>query len=158
MMYSSPICRSPDWVSSVDALPAFYWATYVAIWLVPAAGLWMAMRDRQRLLLDVNILLAIVTLMSNKQYLGAEQMPWDPILFGVLLVGVALGLRRWLSSGPNGSRQGVVAERLLASERAVSRRRIRRRVCAWRAGAYQSCRFGPGHWWRRPLRWRGRRG
>jgi len=118
VMYLVANLQISGWVSSVDALPAFYWATYVAIWLVPAAGLWMAMRDRQRLLLDVNILIAIVTLMSNKQYLGAEQMPWDPILFGVLLVGVALGLRRWLSSGPDGSRQGVVAERLLASERA----------------------------------------
>jgi len=56
--------------------------------------------------------------MSNKPYLGAEPKPWDPILFGALLVGVALGFRRWLSSGRDRSRQGIVAERLLASERA----------------------------------------
>ena len=48
-------------------------------------GLFIAIRDRHRWLLDVNIVLALVTMMSNKAYLGAAQKPWDPILFGVLL-------------------------------------------------------------------------
>lgn len=106
------------WLSTVDGYATVYWTTYVIIWLLPAAGLWIAIRDRQRILLDVNILLALATLMTNKPYLGGEPKPWDPILFGLLLVAVALGVRRWLTSGADGSRRGIVAERLLASERA----------------------------------------
>jgi len=57
-------------------------------------------------------------LMSNKAYLGAEPKPWDPILFGVLLITIAIGLRRWLTSGEHAGRRGFVAHRLLASEKA----------------------------------------
>ncbi len=106
-----------EWLAMPDGVPQFYWATYVLIWVLPIAGLWFAIRDRHRLMLDVNIGLAIATLMSNKPYLGAEQKPWDPILFGVMLIVVAVGIRRWLASGENGSRSGIVAERLLASEK-----------------------------------------
>jgi hypothetical protein len=81
--------------------------------------LWFAIRDRHRLMLDVNIVLAIVTLSSNKPYLGAEAKPWDPIVFGVMLIVVSLGLRRWLAGGSQGSRRGFVAHRLLESEKAT---------------------------------------
>ena len=110
--------KASSWLASTDDVWQFYWATYVLIWILPAAGLWFAIRDRHRLMLDVNIALAIATLMSNKPYLGAEQKPWDPILFGVMLVVVAVGIRRWLASGDGGSRSGIVAHRLLASEKA----------------------------------------
>ncbi len=106
------------WLAIPDDVPQFYWATYVLIWILPAAGLWFAIRDRHRMMLDVNIVLAIVTLMSNKPYLGAEAKPWDPILFGLMLIVAAIALRRWLASGPNGSRSGWVPHRLLASEKA----------------------------------------
>jgi hypothetical protein len=96
----------------------FYWATYAAIWILPALGLCLAIRDRHRLLLDVNIAVALATLMSNKPYLGVEPTPWDPILFGVLLIAVAVGMRRWLATGEHASRRGFVAHRLLASEKA----------------------------------------
>lgn len=107
-----------SWLATPDDVAQFYWATYVLIWILPAAGLWLAVRDRHRLMLDTNIVLAIATLMSNKPYLGAEPKPWDPILFGVMLIAVAVGLRRWLANGAGGSRQGIVGERLLASEKA----------------------------------------
>jgi hypothetical protein len=107
------------WLSQPDEVPQFYWATYGLIWVLPAAGLSFAIRDRHRLMLDVNIVLAIVTLMSNKPYLGGEPKPWDPILFGVLLIAVSLGLRRWLANGPERSRNGFVAHRLLESEKAT---------------------------------------
>ena len=32
------------------------------------------------------------------------------------MIAIALGLKRWLASGAGGSRRGVIAERLLASE------------------------------------------
>src|SRR5574341_257962 len=105
------------WLSSPDDSGPFYWITYGVIWMLPAAGLWIAIRERHRLLLDLNIVLAIVTMMSNKPYLNAEQKPWDPITFGILMVAIALGVRRWLDSGEGGARNGVVSYRLLASER-----------------------------------------
>lgn len=105
------------WLSSpVDSGP-FYWITYAVIWMLPVAGLWIAIRERHRLLLDLNIVLAIVTMMSNKAYLNAEQKPWDAITFGILMVAIALGLRRWLDSGEGGARNGFVSYRVLASER-----------------------------------------
>ncbi len=109
--------KASSWLASPDEVRQFYWATYAAIWILPAVGLVLAVRDRHRLMLDVNMLLAVVTLMSNKPYLGAEPKPWDPILFGVLLITIAIGLRRWLASGPNANRHGFVAHRLLASEK-----------------------------------------
>ena len=105
------------WLAHPAESGPFYWCTYAAIWMLPAAGLVIAVRERHRLLLDLNILLAIVTMMSNKPYLNAEQKPWDPITFGVLMLAIALGLRRWLDSGEGGARNGFVSFRLLASER-----------------------------------------
>ena len=109
--------KASSWLASPDEVRQFYWATYGAIWILPAVGLILAIRDRHRLMLDVNILLAIVTMISNKPYLGAEQKPWDPILFGLLLIGIAIGLRRWLATGADANRHGFVAHRLLASEK-----------------------------------------
>jgi hypothetical protein len=107
------------WLSQPDDIRQFYWATYGLIWLLPAAGLTFAIRDRQRWMLDVTIVLAIVTLSSNKAYLGAAPKPWDPLVFGVMLIVISLGLRRWMASGPGRSRRGFVAHRLLESEKAA---------------------------------------
>lgn len=98
-----------------------YWWTYAMIWLLPIIGLWIALRDKDRALLDVNLAMALVTLATNKPYLGLARQPWDPILFGVLLMGAAIFFRRWLSRGPDGQRHGFTPVRLLTSEsRAVS--------------------------------------
>jgi hypothetical protein len=105
------------WLSYPEDSGPFYWITYAVIWMLPVAGLWMAIRERHRLLLDLNIVLAIATMMSNKAYLDAEQKPWDAITFGILMIAIALGVRRWLESGEGGARNGLVAYRLLASER-----------------------------------------
>jgi len=109
--------KASSWLSHADESGWFYWATYVAIWMLPAAGMWIAIRERHRLMLDANIVMAIATLMSNKSYLGAERYAWDPIVFGLTMVGIAIGVRRWLASGAGGSRAGFVPVRLLASER-----------------------------------------
>jgi len=116
-LYVMTNLKLSPWLSFPDGVPLFYWATYIVIWLLPAIGLFLAIRDRHRWMLDANIALAIVTMMSNKPYLGAEQKPWDPILFGVLMIAIALGVKRWLGRGADGSRRGFIAERLLASER-----------------------------------------
>jgi len=106
-----------EWLSVPDDVPLFYWSTYAFIWILPAVGLLLAVIDRHRWLLDANIVMAIVTMMTNKPYLNGVQHPWDPIVFGVLMITIALGLKRWFASGPNGSRGGFIAEGLLASER-----------------------------------------
>jgi len=98
------------------ALP-FYWFTYTAIWLLPAIGLYLGLRERHRALLDTNLVLALVTLATNKPYLGATRQPWDPILLGVLLIGTAVTVRRWLSKGENGRRWGYTADRILSSDK-----------------------------------------
>ncbi len=106
-----------SWISQPGEQNAFYWTTYAATWLLPAIGMWLAIRDRHRIMLDVSIIMAIVTLMTNKAYLGSERYPYDPIAFGVLLIAIAVGLRRWLAAGEDGSRAGFIGERLLESEK-----------------------------------------
>jgi len=95
----------------------FHWITYVMIWLLPAAGLWLSLRDRDRPLLDASLLMAIATLVTNKPYLGLSRKPWDPILLGLLLIGGAILMRRWLASGRDGSRRGITPGQLLGSDK-----------------------------------------
>jgi hypothetical protein len=99
----------------------FYWTTYAAIWLIPAAGLYAAVRDRDRSLLTVNIILALITLATNKTYLGLEHQSWDPILLGVLLMGAAIGVRRWLLAGENQQRSGFTPVRIMDFDRDLIR-------------------------------------
>lgn len=96
---------------------AFYWATYVAIWSVPAVALTIAIRDKDRPLLDVGLLLALATLASNKPYLGLPRQTWDPILLGVLMAGGAIGVKRWLAAGAGGIRTGYTADRITSRDR-----------------------------------------
>lgn len=95
----------------------FYWFTFAAIWLLPAAGLTLAVRERTRPLLDVSIALALVTLATNKPYLGLAHRSWDPMALGVLLGGIAIGIRRWLASGHNGERDGFTPARIVVADR-----------------------------------------
>jgi hypothetical protein len=92
----------------------FYWFTFVVIWLLPPIGVVLAIRDRDRPLLDASIVLALVTLATNKPYLGGARQSWDPIVFGVVLIGIAVALRRWLSTK---DRNGFTAGRILISEK-----------------------------------------
>jgi hypothetical protein len=96
---------------------SFYWFTYAMTLLLPAAGLWLSIRDRDRPLLDASLLMAVATLVTNKPYLGIARKPWDPIMFGLLLIGAAILLRRWLASGRDESRHGITATRLLRSDK-----------------------------------------
>ena len=96
--------------------PWFMRSTYVATWLLPIFGLQAGVRIRDRRLIDVSLALAVVTLVTNKSYLGLARQPWDAMLLGALLVGVAIGVRRWLTGGPGGARAGYTAVQLLQSE------------------------------------------
>jgi cytochrome b561 len=95
----------------------FYWGTYVLIWILPAAGLALSLSGRVRPLLMVSLAMSLTSLATNKPYLGREHQTWDPILFGLLLISVAVAVRRWLASGPDSQRYGFSAARILESER-----------------------------------------
>jgi hypothetical protein len=94
----------------------FYWFTYLMVWALPPAGLYLAIRDKDRPLLDVSLVMMLVTLLTNKSYLGWPRHEWDPILLGVFLMAAAVAVRRWLSSGPNGQRAGFTPARILSKD------------------------------------------
>ena len=91
----------------------------MAIWALPIAGIRLGVRDRDRELMDVSALLMLVTLLTNKAYLGLPRNTWDPIVLGILLIAIAVGVRRWLSAGTGGERRGFTAARLLEKDRAA---------------------------------------
>ena len=51
--------------------------------------------------------------------MGSPRHEWDPVVFGLLVIGAALAVRRWLASGDGGARHGYTAIRILASEAAA---------------------------------------
>jgi hypothetical protein len=95
----------------------FYWSTYVVTWVLPIIGLALGIGDKDRELMDVSIVMALVTLLTNKPYLGWPRRTWDPILLGLFLMAVAIALRRWVAKGPGGERHGFTAAQLLDKDR-----------------------------------------
>jgi len=94
----------------------FTWTTYALIWIIPALALWRGVASRDRKLILAGLGLAIATLITNKPYLGLPRQTWDPMLFGLLLMVVAVVLRRWLASGAGGERGGFTGERILHTD------------------------------------------
>jgi hypothetical protein len=96
---------------------AFYWGTYAAIWLLPAAGLYFSLRSKHRVMIWASLVMALATFVTNKVYLGWERHTWDPILLGVFLTGAVLAVRHWLSRGPDGQRYGFTPQSILSGDR-----------------------------------------
>lgn len=94
----------------------FYWCTYVMIWVLPVVGLYRGLRDKERMMMNVSGAMAVATFATNKAYLGLPQQTWDPILFGLFLIGTAILLRRWLTSAAAGERHGFTAARILRKD------------------------------------------
>ena len=90
----------------------FYWGTWVLIWCLPPIVLARGVRQKDRYVMVVGGVVAILTLVSNKPYLGWPRHTWDPMLLGILLTSVAILVRRWLAAGPGGIRHGFTAARL----------------------------------------------
>jgi uncharacterized membrane protein YgcG len=65
----------------------------------------------------VGALAAVLTLVTNKPYLGWQRHTWDPMLLGGLVIAVALFIRRWLAKSPGGVRHGFTAQRLSAKDK-----------------------------------------
>jgi hypothetical protein len=95
----------------------FYWATWVLIWCLPPVVLARGVRQKDRFVIAVGAIAAILTLVTNKPYLGWQRHTWDPMLMGALLIGVALFIRRWLADGPGKIRRGFTAQRLSGKDK-----------------------------------------
>ncbi len=95
----------------------FYWTTWVLIWCLPPVILARGVRLKDRFVIAVGTIAAILTFVSNKPYLGWQRNTWDPMLLGILLIGVVLFLRRWLVQGPDGVRHGFTAARLSGEDK-----------------------------------------
>jgi hypothetical protein len=95
----------------------FYWTTWVLIWCLPPLILARGVRRKDRLIIAVGAITTVLTLLTNKPYLGWQRHTWDPILLGIALTGVALFLRRWLALGPGGVRHGFTAARLSGKDK-----------------------------------------
>ena len=96
----------------------FYWTTWVLTWCLPPVVLARGLLGKDRLVIAVGAIVAILTLVTNKPYLGWQRHTWDPMLLGALLIGVALFVRRWLADGPSGIRNGFTARRLSGKDKA----------------------------------------
>ena len=97
----------------------FYWSTYALIWFLPIGILWRALKRKDRAVTILGVAATILTLVTNKPYLGWQRHTWDPILLGLLLTGTAVAVKRWLATGPAGVRHGFTAERLSAQDKRV---------------------------------------
>jgi hypothetical protein len=95
----------------------FYWATWVLTWCLPPLVLARGIREKKRSVIAAGAIVAALTLVTNKPYLGWARHTWDPMLLGILLTGVALFIRRWLEAGPGGIRHGFTAARLSGKDK-----------------------------------------
>ena len=59
----------------------------------------------------------VLTLATNKDYLGLKHYAWDPIILGTMLILAAILIIRWLATGRNKERNGLTANRILKPER-----------------------------------------
>jgi hypothetical protein len=104
--------------ASTEFSKPFYWATWVLTWCLPPVVLARGLRLKDRFVIAVGALVAILTLVTNKPYLGWQRHTWDPMLLGALLIGVALFIRRWLADGPGEIRHGFTSRRLSGKDKA----------------------------------------
>jgi uncharacterized membrane protein YgcG len=96
---------------------SFYWTTWVLTWCLPPVVLMRGLRLKDRLVIIVGGFAVILTIVTNKPYLGWQRHTWDPMLLGASLIGVALFLRRWLADGPGEIRNGFTAHRLSGKDK-----------------------------------------
>lgn len=97
--------------------PAAYWISYTLTFLVPVAGLYLGIKARKRALMNTAAIALVLTLATNKDYLGLKHYAWDPIILGTMLILAAILIIRWLARGRNKERNGLTADSILKPER-----------------------------------------
>jgi hypothetical protein len=95
----------------------FYWTTWALIWCLPPIVIARGVRLKDRFVIAVGAIIATLTFVSNKPYLGWPRHTWDPMILGLLLTSVAVYLRGWLARGPGGIRHGFTAARLSGKDK-----------------------------------------
>ena len=91
---------------------AFFWTTYVCILIMPVLVLLYGIIRRKRACIDAGLLIALATIVVNKDYLGIKHYAWDPAVLGILLIGATLIVIRLLKH----SKSGLTSERILKPE------------------------------------------
>jgi len=89
----------------------------VLIWCLPPIVLARGIRQKDRFVIAVGAIVASLTLVSNKPYLGWPRHTRDPMLLGILLTSVSFFIRRWLARGPGRIRHGFTAARLSGTDK-----------------------------------------
>jgi hypothetical protein len=97
----------------------FYWITWVLIWCLPPVILARGIRLKDRFVIIAGAIAAMLTLATNKPYLGWQRHTWDPMILGIVLTCAAIYLRRWLMQGPGGVRYGFTAAPLSKKDRDI---------------------------------------
>ncbi len=105
--------------TTTDFLRSFYWSTWALIWCLPPVVLARGLRQKDKVVLAVGILVTLLTLLTNKSYLGGDRHTWDPMILGALLIGIAVAVRHWLENGPGGVRRGFTAQRLSGKDKSL---------------------------------------
>ena len=96
--------------------PYLYWTSYVLTFIIPVGGIYWGIQSRKRLILIAGLVMACVTLATNKSYLGWMRYAWDPAILGAMLVILSIVINKWLNSGENKTRYGFTAEDILKPE------------------------------------------
>jgi hypothetical protein len=96
--------------------PLFYWMTYGLTFLIPALGLYHGLKSRKRIVINVSLIAALLTLATNKDYLGFKHYAWDPAILGAALIIAAVVIMRWLANESREYRHGFTAQDLLKPE------------------------------------------
>jgi hypothetical protein len=91
----------------------FYWSSFAAIIMIPAAALGWSVQRRHRPMLAASFIGSVIALVSVKPYLGVARHSWDPAVLGGAFMCLSLWLKRWLDSGPAGQRGGWTAKPLI---------------------------------------------
>jgi len=117
----SAINTPSDWWTKTSAGSefgaTFYWTTWALLWCLPPLILTRGVRLKDRFVIAAGMITTILTLVTNKPYLGWERHTWDLMLLGIVLVAVAVLLRRWLAQGQDGVRHGFTAANMSAKHK-----------------------------------------
>ena len=96
--------------------PYIYWPSYIFTFVIPTVGIYWGIKSRKRLIMNAGLVLACLTLSTNKGYLGLTRYAWDPAIMGIMLIGLSIFISRWLKRGPEGNRYGFTQSDILKPE------------------------------------------